>query len=119
MSLLSRSVAKSVAQVIGQRNQRSLSRWWEHQDPRYRASMRRLPKFQNSHLGQRCFIIGNGPSLKNTDLSLLKNEVTFGLNRIYMNFDAMGYETTYHVVVNELVVEQCAAEIAALKMPKF
>jgi hypothetical protein len=81
--------------------------------------MRRLPKFQNTHVGQRCFIIGNGPSLKNTDLSLLKNEVTFGLNRIYMNFDAMGFETTYHVVVNELVVEQCATEIAALKMPKF
>jgi len=81
--------------------------------------MNRLRRFRNTHVGQRCFIIGNGPSLRNTDLTLLKNEVTFGLNRIYMNFDAMGYETTYHVTVNELVVEQCAAEIARLKMPKF
>jgi hypothetical protein len=45
MSLLQ----KSVAQVIGERNQRSLWRWWEHQDPRYRASMRRLPKFTGWH----------------------------------------------------------------------
>jgi len=109
----------AVAQVIGQRAQRSLWRFVERQHPAYRASMRRLPRFQNKHHGQRCFIIGNGPSLKNTDLTLLKNEVTFGVNRIYMNFEKMGFETTYHVCVNELVVEQCAKEIAALKMPKF
>ena len=36
-----------------------------------------------------------------------------------MNFDAMGFETTYHVCVNDMVVEQCADEIAALTMPKF
>ena len=115
MSLL----AKSLAQVIGVRNQRALYRSIEHLDPRYRTSMRRLPTYRDKHKGKRCFIIGNGPSLKNTDLSLLKDEYTFGLNRIYMNFDKMGFETTYHVVVNELVVEQCAREIAALKMPKF
>ncbi|MGN6626673.1 MAG: 6-hydroxymethylpterin diphosphokinase MptE-like protein [Tepidisphaeraceae bacterium] len=115
MSLL----AKSVAQVIGPRAQRSLWRFAEHQDRRYRASMGRLRQYHNRHLGKRCFVIGNGPSLKQTDLSLLKNEITFGTNRIYMNFDAMGFETTYHVCVNDLVVEQCADEIAALKMPKF
>jgi hypothetical protein len=112
-------IAKSIEQVIGVRNQRALCRFIEHQDWRYRASMRRIPRFHNLHAGKRCFIIGNGPSLKDTDLSLLKNEVTFGVNRIYMNFDKMGFETTYHVVVNELVVEQCAKEIASLKMPQF
>lgn len=115
MSLL----ANCLSQVIGVRRQRTLYRWIEHQDPRYRTSMRRLQRYRDRHKGQRCFIIGNGPSLKQTDLSLLKNEYTFGLNRIYMNFSRMGFETTYHVVVNELVVEQCADEIARLRMPKF
>jgi hypothetical protein len=115
MTLLDRSIA----QIVGPKRQLMLKRWAERQDPRFKTSMRRLPNFRNKHAGQRCFILGNGPSLKQTDLSLLKNEVTFGLNRIYMNFDAMGYETTYHVVVNELVVEQCAKDIAALTMPKF
>ncbi|HEY0007112.1 MAG TPA: hypothetical protein VGB55_00165, partial [Tepidisphaeraceae bacterium] len=96
MSLLD----QSLAQVIGHRRQLAFNRWLERQDTRYRTSMRRLPRYHNKHAGQRCFILGNGPSLKQTDLTLLKNEVTFGLNRIYMNFDAMGYETTYHVVVN-------------------
>jgi hypothetical protein len=115
MSLL----ASSVSQIIGQKAQRSLWRWCEHQSPRYRASMQRLRKYHNLHAGKRCFVIGNGPSLKQTDMSLLKNEFTIGTNRIYMNFDAMGFETTYHVCVNELVVEQCAKDIATLKMPKF
>ena len=112
-------LAKSIAQVIGQKAQRSLFRRVELQHPKYRTSMRRLGQYHNKHAGKRCFILGNGPSLRDTDLSLLKNEVTFGTNRIYMNFDNMGFETTYHVVVNELVVEQCAKDIAQLRMPKF
>jgi len=88
-------------------------------DPRYRASLRRLSNLKNKHQGERCFIIGNGPSLRNTDLSLLKNEVTFGLNRIYLLFDELGFATTYYVSVNKLVIEQCADEIVRLPCPKF
>ncbi|HEX7621406.1 MAG TPA: 6-hydroxymethylpterin diphosphokinase MptE-like protein, partial [Anaerolineales bacterium] len=76
-------------------------------------------KLRDCHKGQRCFIIGNGPSLRQTDLSLLKGEVTFGLNRIYLLFPELGFKTTYLVSVNDLVLEQCAEEIKALEMPKF
>ena len=78
-----------------------------------------LESYRNQHVGQRCFIVGNGPSLRQTDVSLLKNEYTFGLNRIYMAFPEFGFTTTYLVSVNELVLEQCAADIAALSLPKF
>jgi hypothetical protein len=71
------------------------------------------------HRGKRCFILGNGPSLRHTDLSLIKNEVTFGLNRIYLHYSEMGYETSYYVAINTLVLEQCHADIAALTMPRF
>ena len=80
---------------------------------------RRLAPFRNLHRGERCFIIGNGPSLKKTNLGLLKNEVTFGLNRIYLNFDSMGYETSYYVCVNSLVLEQTGHEISDISCPKF
>jgi hypothetical protein len=73
----------------------------------------------DKHRGERCFILGSGPSLRQTDLSLLENEVTFGLNRIYLLFDQMGFSTTYLVSVNRLVIEQCAQEIAGLPCPKF
>lgn len=87
--------------------------------PRYRASLRRLSTYKNIHLGERCFIIGNGPSIKITDLSLLRDEYTFGMNRIYLLFDELNFLPSYYVSVNRLVLEQCAQEIAQLTMPKF
>ncbi len=87
--------------------------------PWRRESIKRLAALKDIHKGKRAFIIGNGPSLKQTDLSKLKNEFTFGLNRIYLMFPELGFTTTYLVSVNDLVIEQCAAEIAALSMPKF
>ncbi len=54
--------------------------------PWWLDSNKRLKKYQNLYNGKRCFVIGNGPSLKNTDLSLLKDEYAFGMNRIYLAF---------------------------------
>jgi hypothetical protein len=53
------------------------------------------------------------------DLGPLKNEITFGSNRIYLMFPEMGFPTTYLVSVNDLVLEQCAAEMAVLDIPKW
>lgn len=74
---------------------------------------------KNTHRGQRCFILGNGPSLKRTDLSSLQGEYSFGMNRIYLLFPEMGFPTTFFLSVNDLVIEQCVAEILALPIPKF
>lgn len=87
--------------------------------PLRRQSVRELARFQDLHRGQRCFIIGNGPSLKQMDLSPLRDEVTFGMNRIYLMFPELGFQTSYFLTVNSLVIEQCAADIRALPMPKF
>jgi hypothetical protein len=87
--------------------------------PWRRKSIQNLEKFQDAHLGERCFIIGNGPSLKQTDLSKLRGEYTFGLNRIYLMFPELGFSTTYYLSVNDLVIEQCAPDILSLEIPKF
>jgi len=87
--------------------------------PWRRDTVRRLEALKDSRKGERCFIIGNGPSLKDTDLGKLRSEATLGMNRIYMLFPELGFQTTYFLSVNDLVVEQCAAEIQALKMPRF
>ncbi len=87
--------------------------------PWRRSSIRRLASFKNQHAGERCFIIGNGPSLNNTDLFRLKNEYTFGMNRIYLLFPELGFTTTYFLSINDLVIEQCAQDIRALPIPKF
>lgn len=87
--------------------------------PWRRLSLQRLGALKDVHRGKRAFIIGNGPSLRQTDLSLLRNEFTFGLNRIYLLFPELGFTTTYLVSINDLVIEQCRDEIAALPIPKF
>jgi hypothetical protein len=87
--------------------------------PWRRDSITRLARLKDSHRGERCFILGNGPSLKNTDLSKLWNEYTIGMNRFYLAFPDLGFKTSYYLSVNDLVVEQCAVDIQALNMPRF
>ncbi len=87
--------------------------------PWRRSSKSNLAQLHNTQTGKRCFIIGNGPSLRHLDLGKLKNEVTFGMNRIYLLFPELGFSTTYFVSINDLVIQQCAADIRSLTMPKF
>ena len=71
--------------------------------PARRDTRRRLAQLKDIHRGQRCFIIGNGPSLRNTDLSRLRAEYTIGMNRIYLAFPEWGFQTSYYLSVNDLV----------------
>jgi len=87
--------------------------------PWRRTAIQRLASLKDIHKGKRAFIIGNGPSLKQTDLDKLKGEITFGMNRIYLMFPELGFNTTYLSVVNSLVIEQTASDLAALEIPKF
>jgi len=87
--------------------------------PLRRESIRRLGEFKDIHRGRRCYIIGNGPSLKQTGLSRLREEYTFGMNRIYLMFPELGFHTTFYLSVNSLVIEQCAEDILSIPVPKF
>ena len=53
---------------------------------------------KNKHLGQRCFIVGNGPSVKNVDLSRLRGETVFSVSNGYLHkgFDVMS--PLYHCI---------------------
>ena len=83
---------------------------------RNRAGLERL---RNKHAGERCVIMGNGPSLARMDLASLARETTFGLNRIYLLFDKLTFRPTYYVCSNELVLDQFHHEIAAQAGTKF
>lgn len=55
--------------------------------------------YKNKHLGESCFIIGNGPSLRISDLELLtiNNIPTFGMNDIWMIFNKTIWRPTYYL----------------------
>lgn len=69
--------------------------------------------------GTRCVIMGNGPSLRTTDWSLLRDEFTIGLNRIYLGYETMGFQPTFLCITNPNVIEQFAPEIDRLGSLKF
>ena len=64
---------------------------------------RDMRPYKESRSG-RCFIIGNGPSLKIADLELLQNEVTFASNRIYGLFDRTSWRPTYYASQDDGVI---------------
>lgn len=79
----------------------------------------KLESWRNRYEGQRCFVVGNGPSLRKTDLSKLDGEFTFGMNRIYLAFNDHDFKSSCLVSVNDLVLEQCHEDMQALNLPKF
>lgn len=83
--------------------------------PRGLAQTRRLLEpLRNTYKGKRVVLMGNGPSLRKTNWSLLRDEYTIGLNRIYLLRDEMGFSPTFYVCVDDLVIGQFLDEIAAI-----
>lgn len=80
-----------------------------------------LEELHNKYLGQRCFILGNGPSLTPEDLDKLKNEVTFASNRIYNIFERTDWRPTFYGMFDEGVgqVPGLVEEISRLDCIKF
>jgi len=64
-----------------------------------------IEKFKGIHKGKRCVIIGNGPSLNQLDLSLLKDEYTIGVNGIFYAAEEMGFDPSYYVVEDTAVIK--------------
>lgn len=80
-----------------------------------KANHKILHGLKNKYAGQRCFIMGNGPSLKLCDLALLKDEITIGSNAQYLIWKEMGYAPTFLTVEDRLVAEDRANELNAIK----
>ena len=70
---------------------------------RRRVSRAYFNSIRNIHQGRRGFVIGNGPSLKPSDLSKIRNEVSIASNLIYLIFDQTDWRPNYVTVVDRLV----------------
>jgi hypothetical protein len=75
---------------------------------------RQLASFKNIHKNDRCFILGNGPSLNIADLDRLQDEITFACNKIYLAFTETAWRPTYYAVEDDLVILQNHATINEL-----
>lgn len=78
-----------------------------------------LLSLKDKHKGRRCFIIGNGPSLRISDLDRLKNEITFASNKIYLAFDSTDWRPDYYSVIDVLVAANNAGSISQLDLDTY
>jgi len=81
------------------------------------VSTQRLRKLRNAYKGRRGWVVGNGPSLTQLDLSLLSDEVTFCANGIWLLFDQLQWRPTFYVVEDGFVAEDNAETINAIHGP--
>jgi len=62
--------------------------------------------FRKCHEGERCFIIGNGPSLTVEDLEMIKGEYSFGANKIYNIFPNTNWRPTYYLCMDYMSMKE-------------
>jgi len=67
-------------------------------EDRAATERRSLRDFADMHQGERCFVVGNGPSLKSIDMRKLNNEVVLGSNRCFLGFPDWGFRFPYWAV---------------------
>lgn len=81
--------------------------------------MRRLENFKNIHEGDRCFLVGTGPSLNNTNFSLIRGEIIFGVNTFYRGLSKFGVSCKYYGIADEIIFREHWKPIFDLNIPVF
>jgi hypothetical protein len=88
-------------------------------NPQAWVSRQRLQRLRDAHKNQKAVIICNGPSLLKSDLSLLQNVYTFGLNKINLLFDRTPWRPSCIVAMQRFVLEQNADFYNNTHIPLF
>ncbi len=77
------------------------------------TSVERLAALRDRHRGETAVIIGNGPSLNETELELLTDVPTFGVNAIFLANERLPKPITYYVVEDTMVFKDNLPAIKA------
>lgn len=59
-----------------------------------------LKKYKNLHKGERCFIVGTGPSLDIEDVNRLKGEISIGVNTLFKLYDKTDWRADYYCIID-------------------
>lgn len=78
---------------------------------------KQLASYKRKFAGKRCFLIGNGPSLRAEDMTRLHEagEITFAFNRIYNIFDQTPWRPNFYISQDEKMLAGCADAVCGLK----
>jgi hypothetical protein len=71
-----------------------------------RERLKRNAELAEKHRGDRCYILGNGPSLQREDVRPLVDEICFTVNKGHRFAERAGLRPRYHVVVDPSHLER-------------
>lgn len=80
----------------------------------YNLASDSLEAFRDKHRGERAIILGNGPSLNKTNLSLLEGETVFASNAAFLLFPKISWRPKYFSCVDVRVLPDRAADIVQM-----
>lgn len=108
---LNRDANKRITRIAGNRIKVEDSYDLIKKIPEYKNE--RLIQFKNRHIGESCFIVATGPSLRISDLEILrKNKVkSFSMNRVYRAFDQTAWRPDFYVVEDFRCIQESREEI--------
>ena len=65
----------------------------------------KIKSLYNIHDGKKCFLVGNGPSLNDTDFKKIRNETFFCVNAFYFGTEKFGIKAKHWVVGDGMLFE--------------
>ena len=72
-----------------------------------------IQSLKDSHKGEKCFIIGNGPSLSADDLNRIQDSgiPTFAMNRVFKFFPQTRWRPTYYISEDILILKDTVSDV--------
>ena len=82
---------------------------------------KKIQELKEIHKGDRCFIIGNGPSLKSEDLEEIYNKGidSFAFNRVYLIYDKTNWRPTYYMCQDRNLIQSLKDHYSTCKEKVF
>lgn len=73
-------------------------------------NVKKIRKLKDIYNNRRCFIVATGPSLTLQDIERLEDEITFGLNSIFLTYGKTKWRPTHYVCTDDGYFEKISNE---------
>lgn len=108
---MNQNLKKSIKRIMGAENFYNLRNFVKGHEIKKSnfmlyANWKNNRNFKNCYKGKRCFIVGNGPSLKKVDLVKLQNEFVITVNKINLLDNYEELKTNVHIWVDGAFFQQ-------------
>lgn len=81
------------------------------------STYQKLREMKDKYKGERCFVVGTGPSLSLSDLDLIKKEYSASVNSILLSFSDTKWRPTFYAIQDITAYERLKDSIESSELP--